>query len=319
MTTTSAFTSSSPLPLPPRDLSAKTRGGFTATIRAMVVRRKKNKRRDHEQTRRDVLRTSRSPCSFSSSSSRENRYENREGKETEREHMSITPFPGSRGGGFSNKIFEIELPARDIGIEFREVKGAPFAAMVSKVARTSRAFGKVEEGDVLTRVTATQIHEKVPETQATTIFDPWKYKSGWFECKDESFDDVLAAIRSTAVVSAGYVHKLVTFEFLRTVESNDDDDDEEEEEEEGAAASKAEGEARMGKVTTSRAADATTTATTHEKEKKTYLETLSQRGKLEADREAKRADFPREKIEGGYAEDEDSEKLFREDPRPWDD
>ena len=235
--------------------------------------------------------------------------------------MSITPFPGSRGGGFSNKIFEIELPARDIGIEFREVKGAPFAAMVSKVARTSRAFGKVKEGDVLTRVTATQIHEKVPETQAMTIFDPWKYKSGWFECKDESFDDVLAAIRSTAVVSAGYVHKLVTFEFLRTVESNDDDDEEEEEEEEeeGAAASKAEGEARMGKVTTSRAADATTTATTHEKEKETYLETLSQRGKLEADREAKRADFPREKIEGGYAEDEDSEKLFREDPRPWDD
>jgi len=231
--------------------------------------------------------------------------------------MSITPFPGSRGGGFLHEIFEIELPARDIGIEFREVKGAPFAAMVSKVSRTSRAFGKVKEGDVLTRVTATQIHEKVPETQATTIFDPWKYKSGWFECKDESFDDVLAAIRSTAVVSAGYVHKLVTFEFLRTVEDDADG-------EKSAAPAKAEGAARMGKATTSRAAaDATTAAATGKEakdaDKETYLQTLSQRGKLEADREAKRADFPREKIEGGYAEDEDSAKLFQEDPRPWDD
>jgi hypothetical protein len=192
-------------------------------------------------------------------------------------------------------VFEIELPSRDIGIEFREAKGCRFTAMVSKVERTSRAFGKVKEGDVLTRVTATQIHEKVPETQPTTILDPtgWKYTTGWFECKDESFDDVIAAIRSTAVVSAGFVHKSILMEFLRF-------EDEKEEQKEGEEEKKAH----------------------HHRDNndETYRQTLAQRGKLEADRESKRvANVPKDEIEGGFAKDEDSEKLFKEDPPGWDD
>ena len=221
-------------------------------------------------------------------------YKNRDGKETERDGLAISPFAGGDERR-TRRVFEIELPSRDIGIEFREAKGCRFTAMVSKVERTSRAFGKVKEGDVLTRVTATQIHEKVPETQPTTILDPtgWKYTTGWFECKDESFDDVIAAIRSTAVVSAGFVHKSILMEFLRF-------EDEKEEQKEGEEEKKAH----------------------HHRDNndETYHQTLAQRGKLEADRESKRvANVPKDEIEGGFAKDEDSEKLFKEDPPGWDD
>jgi hypothetical protein len=221
-------------------------------------------------------------------------YKNRDGKETERDGLAISPFAGGDKRR-ARRVFEIELPSRDIGIEFREAKGCRFTAMVSKVERTSRAFGKVKEGDVLTRVTATQIHEKVPETQPTTILDPtgWKYTTGWFECKDESFDDVIAAIRSTAVVSVGFVHKSILMEFLRF-------EDEKEEQKEGEEEKKAH----------------------HDRDNndKTYRQTLAQRGKLEADRESKRvANVPKDEIEGGFAKDEDSEKLFKEDPPGWDD
>ena len=292
----------------------------TPATYAMVVPHKRIKRRDHETTRRDVLRTKKksnrssfAPTPGLPGGSEKSAYTNREGKETEKERMSLPPFETAKSGPKTTQclLFEIELPSRDIGIEFKEVKGARFACMVSKVERTSRAFGKVKEGDLLTRVTATQIHEKVPETQATTILDPWKWNSGWFECKDESFDDVLAAIRSTAVVSAGYVHKLVRFEFLRTEE--DVTEKEEEEEEERATELASDDQRVKEKEEESKEKEK------DEEKESSYREALSHRGKLEADREAKHIEFPKEEIEGGFAKDEDSKKLFKEETSAWDD
>ena len=56
-----------------------------------------------------------------------------------------------------------------------------------------------------------------------------------------------------------------------------------------------------------------------EEKESSYREALSHRGKLEADREAKHIEFPKEEIEGGFAKDEDSKKLFKEETSAWDD
>ena len=68
-------------------------------------------------------------------------YKNRDGKETERDGLAISPFAGGDERR-TRRVFEIELPSRDIGIEFREAKGCRFTAMVSKVERTSRRSAK---------------------------------------------------------------------------------------------------------------------------------------------------------------------------------
>ena len=46
-------------------------------------------------------------------------YKNRDGKETERDGLAISPFAGGDERR-TRRVFEIELPSRDIGIEFRD-------------------------------------------------------------------------------------------------------------------------------------------------------------------------------------------------------
>ena len=212
------------------------------------------------------------------------------GRDKENEQrLGITPFEDSRIR-MPKRLYEVTSPASDIGIEFKEIPGARYKCMVSKVPEKLK--GVVREGDLLTRVTATRIHEQVRTNQATTIFDDWGWTSEWFDCRDESFDDVLAAINSTAVVSAGFRHKTVTFEFKTDDDDNDENDDnnEEKEEEEGEEEEKKDG---------------------------LYLRDISLRGKLQVDREINLFEPPLPGVKGRRLDNDNA--LFFDDPPAWDD
>ena len=101
------------------------------------------------------------------------------------------------------------------------------------------------------------------------------------------------------------------FEFLRTEE--DVAEKEEEEEEERATELASDDQRVKEKEEESKEKEK------DEEKESSYREALSHRGKLEADREAKRVEFPKEEIEGGFAKDEDSKKLFKEETSAWDD
>ena len=103
--------------------------------------------------------------------------------------------------GRDELIYDVELPAVDMGITFRDA-GGPYAAVVESVRENSAAsLTPVRRGDVLVRCTATRLKDS---DVLVTIGDGppprTKHVRGPFDCRGVPFDDVVAAVESSGVI-----------------------------------------------------------------------------------------------------------------------
>lgn len=117
--------------------------------------------------------------------------------------------------GKPEMIFDVELPAIDMGITFRE---AGNSAVVESLKPGGAAEGAVKPGDVLVRCDATVLEAcDTPVTVGGPGVSTKHHRVKGFECLGAPFDTQMAALNSTGVVDAGYLHAKVRVEFQREV------------------------------------------------------------------------------------------------------
>lgn len=117
--------------------------------------------------------------------------------------------------GKPEMIFDVELPAIDMGITFRE---AGNTAVVESLKPGGAAEGAVKPGDVLVRCDATVLEAcDTPVTVGGPGVSTKHHRVKGFECLGAPFDTQMAALNSTGVVDAGYLHAKVRVEFQREV------------------------------------------------------------------------------------------------------
>lgn len=121
--------------------------------------------------------------------------------------------------GHSEMVFDVQLPAIDMGITFRDT-GAKGPAVVEslKPGGAAEATKMIEPGDVLVRCTATVLQDSdVLLTMGDGPSPKTKHRQIDFGCLDKDFDTVMAAVNSTGIVDSGIKHSKVRLEFMRDV------------------------------------------------------------------------------------------------------
>jgi hypothetical protein len=136
--------------------------------------------------------------------------------------------------GQAEMVYDVELPALNMGLVFREGPKNSNVAVVDQVLPESPAFETrcVEPGDVLVRCSATvfagddldpedatKIVRKKPAL--VTVGGPWigtRHETVSFECLGEPFEKQMAAVKSTGIIDAGFAKRKIRLEFMRAID-----------------------------------------------------------------------------------------------------
>ena len=163
--------------------------------------------------------------------------------------------------GRAEMVYDVELPAIDMGLVFREGPSHTVAVVDAVVPESAAAETRcVEPGDVLVRCTATVFAtgesdglsparddgdeagggeaSREPSSSAegngmrrralVTVGggeEDWigtRHETVSFECLGAPFDTQMAAVRSTGIVDAGFAKRKVRLEFMRPLDEDGD-------------------------------------------------------------------------------------------------
>lgn len=138
--------------------------------------------------------------------------------------------------GLLEMVYDVELPALDMGIVFREGPGDNVAVVDSVIPDSAAAKTMVvEPGDVLVRTTATVFGDEEDESShestshkkppLVTMGGPWigtQHRTISFECLGSPFETQMAAIQSTGIIDAGFVKRTIRLEFMRALDDERD-------------------------------------------------------------------------------------------------
>ena len=132
-------------------------------------------------------------------------------------HLERALRVGDRMGGHmvSGHVERPCVVEESMGITFRE---AGNTAVVESLKPGGAAEGAVKPGDVLVRCDATVLEAcDTPVTVGGPGVSTKHHRVKGFECLGAPFDTQMAALNSTGVVDAGYLHAKVRVEFQREV------------------------------------------------------------------------------------------------------
>jgi len=150
--------------------------------------------------------------------------------------------------GRAEMVYDVELPAIDMGVVFREAPSHTVAVVEKVVPESAAAEARcIEPGDVLLRCTATVFAteesdeagggEASNERSSSRRVKPalvtvggheedWigtRYETVSFECLGKPFDAQMNAVRSTGIVDAGFAKRKVRLEFMRALDDEGDE------------------------------------------------------------------------------------------------
>ena len=146
-----------------------------------------------------------SPATTATSKKKDKRYPDEFTRSSEEDPLrSASPtsatFARDAVTGKPEMIFDVELPAIDMGITFRE---AGNTAVVESLKPGGAAEGAVKPGDVLVRCDATVLEAcDTPVTVGGPGVSTKHHRVKGFECLGAPFDTQMAALNSTGVVDA---------------------------------------------------------------------------------------------------------------------
>ena len=154
--------------------------------------------------------------------------------------------------GRAEMVYDVELPAIDMGLVFREGPSHTVAVVDAVVPESAAAETLcVEPGDVLVRCTATVFATEERDSRSLADDDgdeiigggeasrakpalvtvggkeeEWigtRFETVFFECLGAPFDTQMAAVRSTGIVDAGFAKRKVRLEFMRALDDEGDE------------------------------------------------------------------------------------------------